>query len=147
MSNSTESLRELRSLNAEEVESALAGWGQKRYRTAQLLGWLYKKRASSIDEMSDLPQELREQLAGAFFLKPLELAKEQRSRDGTVKFLWRLADGELIESVLIPASSSFLIWLRVMPATRLKLSEASKICSAKPFQRPKLLETPGSGNF
>ena len=67
--------RELRSLNAEEVESTLAEWGYKSYRVTQLLGWLYKKRASSIDEMSDLPQELREQLAGSFLLKPLELAR------------------------------------------------------------------------
>ncbi len=96
--------RELRSLNADEAGRILLEWGHKSYRVTQLLGWLYKKRASSIDEMSDLPKGLRDQLAGAFLLKPLELAKEQRSRDGTVKFLWRLADGELIESVLIPAS-------------------------------------------
>ena len=50
--------RELRSLNAEEVESTLAEWGHKSYRVTQILGWLYKKRACSIDEMSDLPQEL-----------------------------------------------------------------------------------------
>ena len=96
--------RELRSLNADEAGRILVEWGHKSYRVTQLLGWLYKKRASSIEEMTDLPQGLRDQLAGSFFLKPLELAKEQRSRDGTVKFLWRLADGELIESVLIPAS-------------------------------------------
>ena len=96
--------RELRSINADEAERFLTEWGHKSYRTTQLLGWLYKKRAGSIDEMSDLPLELRDQLSGAFSLLPLELAREQRSRDGTVKFLWRLADGELIESVLIPAS-------------------------------------------
>ena len=101
---SSEKPRELRSLNADEVGRVLAEWGHKSYRVTQLLGWLYKKRVCSIDEMSDLPQELRDQLAGAFLLKPLELAKEQRSQDGTVKFLWRLADGELIETVLIPAS-------------------------------------------
>ena len=96
--------RELRSLNADEAGRILLEWGHKSYRVTQLLGWLYKKRAGSIDEMTDLPKGLRDQLAGAFLIKPLELAKEQRSRDGTVKFLWRLADGELIESVLIPAS-------------------------------------------
>ena len=96
--------RELRSINADEAERFLTEWGHKSYRTTQLLGWLYKKRAGSIAEMSDLPLELRDQLSGAFSLLPLELAREQRSRDGTVKFLWRLADGELIESVLIPAS-------------------------------------------
>ena len=96
--------RELRSINADEAERFLTEWGHKSYRTTQLLGWLYKKRAGSIAEMSDLPLELREQLSGAFSLLPLELAREQRSRDGTVKFPWRLADGELNESVLIPAS-------------------------------------------
>ena len=104
MSDSTEASRELRSLNADEAERVLTEWGHKSYRATQLLGWLYKKRASSIDEMSDLPLELRDQLSEAFSLQPLELTREQCSRDGTVKFLWRLADGELIESVLIPAS-------------------------------------------
>ncbi len=104
MSDSTEASRELRSLNADEAERVLTEWGHKSYRATQLLGWLYKKRASSIDEMSDLPLELRDQLSEAFLLQPLELTREQCSRDGTVKFLWRLADGELIESVLIPAS-------------------------------------------
>ena len=104
MSDSTEALHELRSLNADEAERVLTEWGHKSYRATQLLGWLYKKRASSIDEMSDLPLELRDQLSEAFSLQPLELTREQCSRDGTVKFLWRLADGELIESVLIPAS-------------------------------------------
>ncbi len=104
MSDSTEASRELRSVNADEAERVLTEWGHKSYRATQLLGWLYKKRASSIDEMSDLPLELRDQLSEAFSLQPLELTREQCSRDGTVKFLWRLADGELIESVLIPAS-------------------------------------------
>ena len=82
--NNTEALsgepRELRSLNADEAGRILVEWGHKSYRVTQLLGWLYKKRAGSIDEMTDLPKGLRDQLAGAFFLKPLELEKEQRSR-------------------------------------------------------------------
>ena len=104
MNRSTDTPRDPRSLNADEAERLLTGWGHKSYRVTQLLGWLYKKRAYSIDAMSDLPQVLREQLADVFSLRPLELAREQCSRDGTVKFLWRLPDGELIESVLIPAS-------------------------------------------
>ena len=104
MNRSTDTPRDPRSLNADEAERLLTGWGHKSYRVTQLLGWLYKKRADSIDAMSDLPQVLREQLADIFSLRPLELAREQCSRDGTVKFLWRLPDGELIESVLIPAS-------------------------------------------
>lgn len=104
MSNLADTPRDPRSLNADEAERLLTGWGHKSYRVTQLLGWLYKKRADSINAMSDLPQGLRDQLADEFSLRPLELAREQSSRDGTVKFLWRLPDGELIESVLIPAS-------------------------------------------
>ena len=104
MNRRTDTPRDPRSLNADEAERLLTGWGHKSYRVTQLLGWLYKKRADSIDAMSDLPHVLREQLADVFSLRPLELAREQCSRDGTVKFLWRLPDGELIESVLIPAS-------------------------------------------
>ena len=100
----TETPRDLRSLNAEEAEDLLSGWGHKSYRAKQLLGWLYKKSVGSIDEMTDLPQGLREQLAASFALQPLKLAREQCSVDGTVKFLWRLEDDQLIESVLIPAS-------------------------------------------
>ena len=104
MNRSTDTLRDLRSLNAEEAEDLLSGWGYKPYRAKQLLGWLYKQSVGSIEEMTDLPQGLRQQLATAFSFQPLELAREQCSQDGTVKFLWRLGDGQLIESVLIPAS-------------------------------------------
>ena len=96
--------RDLRSLNDAEVGEVLVGWGHKSYRTRQLLDWVYKKRVCAFDEMTDLSQELRAQLPEAFRLQSLECAREQVSSDGTVKFLWRLADGEFIESVLIPAS-------------------------------------------
>src|SRR5262245_18475 len=54
--------------------------------------------------MSNLPRELREKLSYNFSLQILELARKQGSRDTTQKFLWRLADHSLIESVLIPAN-------------------------------------------
>ena len=101
--NATEP-RDLRSLTDDEVGEVLAGMGQKSFRTKQLLGWVYKKRVRTFAEMTDLSQELRAQLPEAFRMESIESAREQVSRDGTVKFLWRLADGEFIESVLIPAS-------------------------------------------
>ena len=97
-------MRDLRSLTDDELSEVLTSWGHKKYRTKQLLDWIYKKRVRSIDEMSDLSQELRDQLGEAFQMQSLECVQEQVSQDGTVKFLWRLADGELIESVLIPAT-------------------------------------------
>ncbi|MBE86320.1 MAG: 23S rRNA (adenine(2503)-C(2))-methyltransferase RlmN [Verrucomicrobiales bacterium] len=97
-------LSDLRSLTDEELCDILTGWGHKKYRSKQLLDWIYKKRVRSFDQMTDLSQELRAQLLKAFKMQSLECSQEQVSKDGTVKFLWRLNDGELIESVLIPAS-------------------------------------------
>lgn len=97
-------LSDLRSLTDEEVCEILTSWGHKKYRSKQLLDWIYKKRVRSFDEMTDLSQELRAQLLKSFKMQSLDCAQEQVSKDGTVKFLWRLNDGELIESVLIPAS-------------------------------------------
>ena len=97
-------LSDLRSLTDEELCDILIGWGHKKYRSKQLLDWIYKKRVRSFDQMTDLSQELRAQLLKAFKMQSLECSQEQVSKDGTVKFLWRLNDGELIESVLIPAS-------------------------------------------
>ena len=97
-------LSDLRSLTDEELCDILTGWGHKKYRSKQLLDWIYKKRVRSFDQMTDLSQELRTQLLKVFKMQSLECSQEQVSKDGTVKFLWRLNDGELIESVLIPAS-------------------------------------------
>ena len=97
-------LSDLRSLTDEELCDILTGWGHKKYRSKQLLDWIYKKRVRSFDQMTDLSQELRAQLLKAIKMQSLECSQEQVSKDGTVKFLWRLNDGELIESVLIPAS-------------------------------------------
>jgi len=80
-----------------------AARGQPAYRANQVQSWILERGARSFDEMSDLPQAEREGLSGLFDLAPLQIAKESVSMDGTVKHLWRLADGELIESVLIPA--------------------------------------------
>ena len=97
-------LSDLRSLTDEELCDILTGWGHKKYRSKQLLDWIYKKRVRSFDQMTDLSQELRAQLLKTFKMQSLDCSQEQVSKDGTVKFLWRLNDGELIESVLIPAS-------------------------------------------
>lgn len=78
--------------------------GEPAYRTGQVLDWLYKRRAASWDAMTNLPKPLRVKLAESFSLRVLELVRKQGARDTTQKFLWRLPDGALIESVLIPAN-------------------------------------------
>jgi 23S rRNA (adenine2503-C2)-methyltransferase len=97
---------DVRSLELEELQKQFAGWKQPAYRVKQLLDWLYERRAISWDAMTNLPQALRRQLADTWALRPIELVKTVGSSDVTKKFLWRLADGNLIESVLIPANPS-----------------------------------------
>jgi 23S rRNA (adenine2503-C2)-methyltransferase len=79
-------------------------WGEPAYRVAQLLEWLYVHRVTSWEAMTNLPQGLRERVKSNYTLQTLELVRKQGSRDTTQKFLWRLADHSLIESVLIPAN-------------------------------------------
>jgi len=104
--NSPHSLEKkpVRSLLAPEIERAFAAFGQPGYRARQVLRWLYEKRVRSFEEMTDLPAPLRGQLAEAFAFDELEVIRKTGSEDTTQKFLFRLADGNLIESVLIPAS-------------------------------------------
>lgn len=74
------------------------------YRAAQVLDWLYARRVSGWEGMTNLPRELRDRLNSHFSIHTLALLKKQGANDTTQKFLWRLADGALIESVLIPAN-------------------------------------------
>ena len=97
-------LPDIKSLTREELETQFAGWKQPGYRVAQLLEWLYLHRVTNWEAMTNLPKPLREQLKGCFSLRTLELVRQQGAHDTTRKFLWRLHDHSLIESVLIPAN-------------------------------------------
>ncbi len=97
---------DIKSLTREELEAQFAAWEQPVYRVKQLMDWLYVHRVTNWDAMTNLPKALREKLAAEFSLGVLELVRKQGSHDTTQKFLWRLADHSLIESVLIPANPS-----------------------------------------
>ena len=97
-------LPHIKSQTGEELQTRLQQWGQPLYRATQLLEWLYRRQVSDWDAMSNLPRDLRDRLRSAYSLKGIELVRKQGSRDTTEKFLWRLADQSLIESVLIPAN-------------------------------------------
>jgi 23S rRNA (adenine2503-C2)-methyltransferase len=94
----------LASLTREELAERLATQQQPAFRAGQVLAWVYRKRAGSFGDMSNLPAALREALGAQFTLSSLELVRRLGSRDTTQKFLFRLGDGQLIETVLIPAS-------------------------------------------
>ena len=76
--------------------------GEKRFRARQIWDWLYIKRVASLDSMSNLPRSTVGKLSETAKVGSLDLAARQVSRDGTEKRLYRLDDGQLIESVLMP---------------------------------------------
>jgi len=80
------------------------GRGQPAYRAGQVERWIVERLAPSLEVMTDLPRVEREALAERYELAEAEVHTVARSEDGTVKHVWRLSDGELIESVLIPTN-------------------------------------------
>ncbi|MBM4185049.1 MAG: 23S rRNA (adenine(2503)-C(2))-methyltransferase RlmN [Gemmatimonadetes bacterium] len=97
---------DLLSLTPEALRRVLADHfqvrGQPAYRAGQVEKWIFERLAPSISAMTDLPRAEREALAASFDLAEPQPATVATSVDGTVKHVWRLADGELVESVLIP---------------------------------------------
>jgi 23S rRNA (adenine2503-C2)-methyltransferase len=80
----------------------VAGLGEPAYRAEQIYLWLYRRRARAIAEMTDLTKGIRESLAAAYDLRWPEVVERGHSRDGTIKYLFRLDDGATVESVYIP---------------------------------------------
>jgi 23S rRNA (adenine2503-C2)-methyltransferase len=95
---------DVKSLTRDELEARFVAWQQPAYRVTQLLEWLYSRRVTRWEDMTNLPKAVRDKLAGAFSLQTLELVRQQGAHDATRKFLWRLHDHSFIESVLIPAN-------------------------------------------
>ena len=89
-------------MTKQELAELFGGMGEPAYRAGQLFSWLHAKCAESYDEMSSLPQKLKERLKEEY---PLRVVKEERvqisAQDGTRKYLFALHDGNLIESVLM----------------------------------------------
>jgi 23S rRNA (adenine2503-C2)-methyltransferase len=93
---------DLKGIPLAELEGVLARHGKERYRARQLFRWLYRHLASSFAEMTDLSREFRSALEEGYSIASPPAERTDVSRDGTTKFLFRLADGEAAESVLIP---------------------------------------------
>lgn len=93
-------------MTREELRAALAPLGvpekQLRMRVGQIWSWLYARGARDFDTMTDVAKTLRDALAENYTLDRLQMAEAQLSNDGTRKYLFRLADGQLVETVYIP---------------------------------------------
>lgn len=94
-------MTDLKSMLPEELEAYFQGLGQPRFRAMQVFRWLHGG-AESFDEMTNLPKPLREKLKETCILTVPRVERKQVSQlDGTIKYLWRLGDGNCVETVLM----------------------------------------------
>ena len=92
---------DLKSMTLAELQDAFQALGEPAFRAKQVFTWLHRG-AESFDEMTNLSKPLREKLDGLYTITVPQLARAQRSqKDGTIKYLWRLADGNCVESVVM----------------------------------------------
>lgn len=92
---------DLKSMTLAEMEAAFVALGEPKFRAKQVFVWLHKG-ARSFDEMTNLSKSLRAKLDGLFDITAPEVARKQVSKkDGTIKYLWRLSDGNCVESVVM----------------------------------------------
>lgn len=94
-------MTDLKSLSLQEITELMKRFGEPAFRGKQVFTWLHKG-VRSFDEMTNLSKTLREKLKSECILQPPEVARKQISnQDGTIKYLWELADGNCIETVLM----------------------------------------------
>ncbi|MBQ7636865.1 MAG: 23S rRNA (adenine(2503)-C(2))-methyltransferase RlmN [Lachnospiraceae bacterium] len=92
---------DIKSLNEDELKNEMRSIGEPAFRAGQIFSWLHVKRVNSFDEMTDLSKSLRNKLAERYEITALAAVRSLKSSDGTVKFLYKLSDGQVIESVLM----------------------------------------------
>lgn len=91
----------IKSLSFNELEEKMLELGEKKFRAVQIYEWLYKKRVYSFFDMLNLKEELREVLDTVFYIEKLEIIDKLVSSDGTVKYLFKIPSGDIIESVVM----------------------------------------------
>jgi 23S rRNA (adenine2503-C2)-methyltransferase len=98
----TDTRTDIADLELHELEQALERIGRPRFHARQIFQWIHRRGVTAFDAMSDLSRDLRTEAARDFCISTPEVLRTERSIDGTTKFLLRLSDGKLIESVCIP---------------------------------------------
>ena len=104
-------MKDVKDFTLEELRKEIAKIQEPPYRARQLFFWLYRKGVYDFDRMSNFSKALREKLKKKYLIGTLELSEHLKSADGTEKFVFRLSDGNFIETVLILAKNRKTICL------------------------------------
>lgn len=103
--------KNIKDFNLEELKKEFENLGEKPYRASQVYEWIYQKRVTSFDEMTNISVDLRNKLKENFNLGLFEIVKKLVSTDGTKKYLFDINDGKgsLIETVLMEYHHGFTV--------------------------------------
>ena len=97
---------DLAELDVAELEAAIEARAVERFHAHQIYRWIYRRGVTDVDRMTDLSRSLRDTLKADFTLRTPRVVGDERSADGTRKFLLELADGRRIEALFIPDTPS-----------------------------------------
>ena len=95
------SMIDISSLQLEELKQYITGLGAKPFVAGQIYRWLHQRGVQSFDEMTDISKSIREKLSQERYITGLRIRRKQVSKDGTIKYLYQLADENCIETVLM----------------------------------------------
>lgn len=115
----------IRALSLPELTEQLAGFGEKKFRAKQVYEWLWQKNAHSFDEMTNLSLSLRDVLNENYFIDAITLDEQQVSNDRTIKCVFNVGTGKIMEGVLIPTKSRMTACI----SSQVGCSLACKFCA------------------
>ncbi len=98
-----ETKKDIRKYSLNNLSEFFVSKGEKAFRAKQVYEWLWKKSATSFDEMTNLSKKIRSLLIDNFIINSVKIKQQQKSYDGTIKILFELHDGKIVEGVLIPS--------------------------------------------
>ena len=94
-------MKNIKDYNIDELKDELQNMGEKPFRAEQIFKWLFQDKVKSFDEMTNLSLELREKLKQNYTICNFNILQKQESKDGTIKYLFDVLDGNAIETVLM----------------------------------------------
>ena len=109
----------LKDMSLEEIEEFISDLGKEKYRAKQIMKWLYQAGATSFDKMTTISKDFRNALSDLARISTLEVTKIQTSKDGTRKILFKLEDGNFIESVLMPGNKHWTLCVSTQVGCRM----------------------------
>jgi 23S rRNA (adenine2503-C2)-methyltransferase len=120
-----ESRLNIRDLSLPALQQEVEQLGEKKFRAKQLYEWLWKKNAHSFSEMTNLSKPFRDKLEATFYIDAIQLEEQQKSNDGTIKSVFNVGTGKIMEGVLIPTTSRMTACI----SSQVGCSLACKFCA------------------